>query len=155
MASNPQAVLDVLGFFTENMLEGKPADLQISRDLSRDFGGGSNNTLNSVSVVEELSNPVVSTPTMSHKKTGVTNIPPPPPRPVIVPRPPQTIDGSAEKASSSKTVDKQAEKPAEKPVEKLVEKPVEKPVEKAKEEPQRRLSGLNDNQLMDILSNLI
>ncbi|KAI8914312.1 kinase-like domain-containing protein [Gorgonomyces haynaldii] len=117
MASNPQAVLDVLGFFTENLAAEKTSDIQEALDNVQ---------------IDKKAPELAKKPTdKKPAPQGGIAIPPPPPRPVIVPRPPHTIE------------DKPQEKPAQ-PEKKLEPK-----------EDNRRLSGLNDVQLLDILKTIV
>ncbi|TPX33818.1 hypothetical protein SmJEL517_g03343 [Synchytrium microbalum] len=102
MNKNPQAVLDVLEFYTENMkkdraaasgrLRSPPSQRRMDSN-ERPYnskGYGDENGYDNVS--QSSSSPYgSSSPQLQHVNTRV--VPPPPPnRPAIVPRPPHTID---------------------------------------------------------------
>lgn len=106
MASNPQAVIEVLGFFAENLFENSKSvnDLDKGLDEMQAFS-----------------------PTSAQKLTGA-NVPPPPPKHTL------GKEGSSD-SDKYKSSDQ---------LSKLKEPPLPKDV---------RLSGLNDNALLEVLSN--
>lgn len=113
MASNPQAVMDVLGFFAGNMDKkhrGEPSGIAIDEDVKN------------ISFHDEKLGPLPELPSASKDNLKKVNVPPPPPPPIAAP----------------------------------IEAPPQPPVaEESTLRDKRRLSTMNDNQLMDALKAIV
>ncbi|KAJ3387602.1 Protein kinase [Lobulomyces angularis] len=169
MSKNPQAVLDVLEFYTENMTsdmlknerdipqkDTRPYNAQSSSattsssssttlnnsnsNQKKDIYNNSNNNNNYVN-----NNPSKSVNNsfkdLSLNNEEVRTAPPPPQRPAIVPRPPHTIE--------------KGQQPVQPPPPK--EKTPENSPQPAKKKPQKepRMSTMTENQIMEKLKNVV
>jgi protein-serine/threonine kinase len=150
MANNPQAVIEVLGFFTENLQTqdqstglaakkelSKSTDLLVKELMPQGSEKDMRDSVDSRAGTEKLEDD------LSKVKLG-KGIPPPPPLPVkAVPPPPPPKQASAQNVTTTVP-------PAPAPPPTTVP-PSEKPIERE----HRRLSGLTDPQLTEILKTMV
>ncbi|KAJ3062184.1 Protein kinase, partial [Quaeritorhiza haematococci] len=152
MTKNPQAVLDVLEFYTENMGKGRdggglpppkrvdaPSPSKIQTPYRSDENGSS-------SSLDKQSSPYV-TPNASPQ---LSKQPPPPPnRPAIVPRPPQTLEPQ-KPAPQQQPPPKQTDAPRPK------EEPSQAVSPPRKKTPRdQRLSNMTEAQIMEKLRSVV
>ncbi|KAJ3319662.1 hypothetical protein HDV06_006155 [Boothiomyces sp. JEL0866] len=131
MANNPQAVIEVLGFFAENIAKAETTASSNALNQSMNnlsvSGSGHSRSDSAGNNLEKSGS--------TNALNSANNVPPPPPLPAVKNLPQIASVGGLEKEMSLST-----ESVAKEPSEALRE---------------RRLSQLNDNQLMDILRGMV
>ncbi|KAJ3272564.1 Protein kinase [Terramyces sp. JEL0728] len=136
MANNPQAVIEVLGFFAENIAKADSGSTNALNQSTNNLSaaGSTHSKSDSTGNTLEKSGSTNALNTTSNISQQKKNVPPPPPLPAVKNLPTIPNVGGLEKEMS------------------LGAEPAKEPVDPLRE---RRLSQLNDNQLMDILRGMV